>query len=79
MEAISSGTPVVAFCSGALPEVVEDGITGFIVEGQAQMAEAIGRLHEISSSMCRARATKRFSMECMVAKYMELYHRLQAA
>ncbi|MBV9675932.1 MAG: glycosyltransferase family 4 protein [Acidobacteriaceae bacterium] len=79
MEAISSGTPVVAFCSGALPEVVEDGVTGFIVEGQAQMAEAIGRLHEISSSMCRARAAKRFSMECMVARYMELYHRLRAA
>lgn len=79
MEAISSGTPVVAFCSGALPEVVEDRVTGFIVEGQTQMMEAIGRLDEISSSMCRARAVVRFSAERMVVKYMELYCRLQVA
>lgn len=79
MEAISSRTPVIAFCSGALPEVVEDGITGFIVEGQTQMMEAIERLDEISSSMCRARAVIQFSVERMVTEYMELYRRLQVA
>ena len=79
MEAISSGTPVVAFRAGALPEVVEDGVTGFIVEGQDQMAKAIGRLDEISSSVCRARAMARFSMERMVMEYVELYQKIQVA
>ena len=79
MEAISSGTPVIAFCSGALPEVVEDGVTGFIVEDQAQMAEAIGRLDEVSPLTCRTRAVARFSMERMIAEYMKLYHRIQVA
>ena len=77
MEAISSGTPVIAFRSGALPEVVENGATGFIVDGQDQMAEAIGRLDEISPMTCRARAMVRFSMERMTAEYLELYRKLQ--
>lgn len=77
MEAISSGTPVVAFRSGALPEVVEDSVTGFIVGGQAQMAEAIGRLDEISPGMCRTRAVIRFSMERMAAEYIELYRKIK--
>jgi glycosyltransferase involved in cell wall biosynthesis len=77
MEAISSGTPVVAFRSGALPEVVEHGVTGFIVEGRDQMAEAIGRLEEISSLTCQARAAARFSMERMISDYLDLYQRLR--
>jgi glycosyltransferase involved in cell wall biosynthesis len=77
MESISSGTPVIAFRSGALPEVVEDGVTGFIVEGRDQMAAAIRRLDEISSMTCRARAATRFSMERMVSDYLELYRKLR--
>jgi glycosyltransferase involved in cell wall biosynthesis len=73
MEAISSGTPVIAFRSGALPEVVEDGVTGFVVEGQDGMAEASGRLGEISSLVCRTRAVARFSMERMLSDYLKLY------
>jgi glycosyltransferase involved in cell wall biosynthesis len=79
MEAISSGTPVIAFRSGALPEVVEDGVTGFIAEGQAQMAEAIERLDEISPATCRSRATARFSAERMTAEYLQLYQKLQVS
>lgn len=77
MEAISSGTPVIAFRSGALPEVVEDGVTGFVVDGQAQMVEAIGRLNEISAETCRARAVVRFSMERMMREYLALYRKIQ--
>ena len=77
MEAISSGTPVIAFRSGALPEVVEDGVTGFIVAGEKQMAEAIRRLYEVSPTTCRARAALQFSMERMAAQYLEVYRKIQ--
>ncbi len=73
MEASSSGTPVIAFCSGALPEIVEEGVTGFVVEAQAQMAQAIGRLGEISPATCRARAAARFSAKRMISDYLQLY------
>ncbi len=76
MEAISSGTPVVAFRSGALPEVVEHGITGFIVESQEQMADAVKRIDEISPAACREQANNRWSASRMVEDYITLYESL---
>lgn len=76
MEAIAAGTPVVAFRSGALPEVVEHGKTGFVVDGEDEMAEAVQRVDEISSETCRAAATMRFDSNHMVRNYLALYERL---
>jgi glycosyltransferase involved in cell wall biosynthesis len=76
MEAISSGTPVVAFRSGALPEVVEHGRTGFIVDSEDDMVGAVQRIDEISSETCRARAIGQFSAERMVEGYLRLYREL---
>lgn len=76
MEAISSGTPVVAFRSGALPEIVDDGETGFIVDSEDEMVEAVRRIHEISPETCRAQAVERFSAERMVDGYLKLYRRM---
>lgn len=73
MEAISSGTPVVALRTGALPEVVEDGVTGFIVDSEDQIADAVQRVGEISSETCRAIAEARFDARRMVGDYVELY------
>ncbi|MGA8025709.1 MAG: glycosyltransferase family 4 protein [Bryobacteraceae bacterium] len=74
MEAISSGTPVLAFRSGALPEVIEHGQTGFIVDSEDEMAEAVERrLHEISPETCRCRAKLRFDARRMVSDYIDLY------
>ncbi len=73
MEAISSGTPVIAFRSGALPEVVEDGETGFIVDTEDQMIEAVQHVAEISPESCRSRATLRFDARRMVDDYINLY------
>jgi len=73
MEAISSGTPVIAFRSGALPEVVEHGETGFIVDTEDQMIEAVQHVHELSSETCRSRAAIRFDACRMVNDYLELY------
>lgn len=78
MEAMAAGTPVVAFRSGALAEIVEPGVTGFLVEpgdvgGMARAMEAVGR---IDPEACRAAARTRFSMERMGGCYLDLYRRL---
>ncbi len=73
MEAMAAGTPVVAFRSGALPEIVEDGKTGFLVNDAASMAQALSRLHELDRNACRRAAEERFSAEVMVGRYLDLY------
>jgi glycosyltransferase involved in cell wall biosynthesis len=76
MEALACGTPVVAFRSGALPEVVEDGRTGFLVDGVDQMAEAIRWSGKIDRDVCRSVARLRFSAGRMARQYLALYERL---
>ncbi len=76
MEALSAGTPVVAFRSGALPEVVEYGVTGFLVDSEDEMVAAVMRIGEISPETCRERARMRFSSRRMVADYLKLYREL---
>ena len=78
MEALSSGTPVIAFRSGALPEIIESGVTGFIVDSEQEMARAVTRAQEISPSVCRAVAEDRFTADRMVSGYLDLYRSLIA-
>lgn len=73
MEAMASGTPVVAWRSGALPEIVEHGRTGWLVRSVAEMAHGILRSQEIFPQQCRAEAERRFSSERMLAQYLKLY------
>lgn len=73
MEALAAGTPVIAYRSGALPEIVEDGVTGFLVNDVNEMAEAIGKVSAISPEACHRAAERRFSKERMVERYFELY------
>lgn len=75
-EALACGTPVIAFPNGALAETVEDGRTGFLVESVEDMAEAIGRAGEIDRQLCREAARSRFSLDRMVARYLDVYARL---
>jgi glycosyltransferase involved in cell wall biosynthesis len=72
MEALAAGTPVVARRVGALPEIVEDGRTGFLVDSVAEMGEALARSRELSPDDCR-RASRRFDAAAMVTRYLELY------
>jgi glycosyltransferase involved in cell wall biosynthesis len=78
MEALSCGAPVIAYRSGALPDIVEDGVTGFIVDDVAGMAEAIGRIDMIDPAACRRAAVERFAVGRTTAAYLDLYHRLEA-
>jgi glycosyltransferase involved in cell wall biosynthesis len=79
MEAASCGTPVIAFPNGALPEVVEHGRTGFIVEDAAGMAAALGRIGEIDPEVCRQVARERFTLERMTSAYIARYGELAGA
>lgn len=78
MEALAAGTPVIAYRSGALPEIVEDGVTGFLVDDAREMAEAIGKVGTLSRTRCRAAAERRFSKLRMVREYLGLYELLAA-
>ena len=78
MEAAACGTPVVAFASGALPEVVEHGRTGFLVPDAAGMAEAIGRVGALDPKGIRRVARERFSEARMAGEYLSLFRRLAA-
>jgi glycosyltransferase involved in cell wall biosynthesis len=78
MEALASGTPVIAYRSGALPEIVEEGVTGFLVDDVAGMADAIGRIGAIDSAACRRAAEEGFSLRTTTAAYLDLYARLAA-
>ncbi len=78
MEALACGTPVIAFPVGALPGIVRDGVTGFLVDDAAGMAEAIGHVGALDRAACRAEAVARFSAERMSSEYLALYGRLAA-
>lgn len=76
MEALACGTPVIAFPSGALPEIVEHGHTGYIVKDVNEMAHAIGITGRINPEDCRAAARAKFDAGRMAAGYFELYAKL---
>ncbi len=76
MEALACGTPVVAFPSGALPDIVEHGRTGFLVRDVREMAAAIGAVDTLDPELCRATARERFSDTRMTREYFALYERV---
>jgi glycosyltransferase involved in cell wall biosynthesis len=76
MEAMACGTPVIAFPSGALPETVEHGRTGYIVDNADDMAAALQEVVAIDRQHCRRTAAARFSLHRMTNAYLALYERL---
>ena len=78
MEAIACGTPVVAFPVGALPDLIEPGVTGFLVRDTREMAEAIHASGGIDRDRCREIAQRRFSLKRMAEGYFGYYRKLAA-
>jgi glycosyltransferase involved in cell wall biosynthesis len=76
IEAMACGTPVIAWDHGSVREVVEDGLTGFIVRSEAEACAAIARLRELDRAAIRARFVERFSALAMARRYLEIYERL---
>lgn len=79
IEAMACGTPVIAFNRGSVPEVVENGLTGFIVEDETSAVGAIRNLSEISRDGVRKRFEERFTARRMAEQYTELYRDLIGA
>jgi glycosyltransferase involved in cell wall biosynthesis len=73
IEALLAGCPVIAFRRGAAPEVIDDGETGFLVEGMDGMVEALRRAKTLDRAAIQARARLRFSAERMAAEYVAVY------
>ncbi|TGD95032.1 glycosyltransferase [Methylobacterium nonmethylotrophicum] len=78
MEAMACGTPVVAYPSGALPEIVEPGRTGFLVQDEAGLAEAVARAGALDPEDCRQAARGRFSDARMAGAYLARYREILA-
>ncbi len=76
VESMACGTPVIAFSKGSMPEIIEDGVNGFLVSDIAQMANRIKDINDISRSSCRKIVEERFTQERMVRDYIDVYKRI---
>jgi glycosyltransferase involved in cell wall biosynthesis len=75
-ESMMCGTPVIAFNRGSMPELIEDGKTGFLVNNIAGAAEAVARLDEIDPFYCRAHAKEKFCIQGMAERYIHIYRKI---
>jgi glycosyltransferase involved in cell wall biosynthesis len=73
---MACGTPVVAYACGSVPEVIDPGVTGFIVRDDDEAADAILRVDGLDRKRVRLRFEERFSSEAMARRYVALYERL---
>jgi glycosyltransferase involved in cell wall biosynthesis len=76
IEALACGTPVIAWRCGSVPEVIADGVTGFVVDSLDQAVQAVERLAGLSRHACRTAFEERFDSARMARDYVEVYRRL---
>ena len=76
VESLASGTPVIAWRRGAMPEIIDDGVTGFIVDDVASAVEALSRVDDLSRAGCARVARARFDDATMAAAYANVYGRV---
>src|SRR5712672_1130776 len=73
IEAMACGTPVIAFRSGSVPEVIDDGITGLVVDGETEAIQAVSRVGALDRRQVRARFEQRFTARRMAEEYVRHY------
>jgi glycosyltransferase involved in cell wall biosynthesis len=74
IEAMACGTPVIAFNRGSVPEIVKNGVSGFSVSDERQMAEKISLLNTINRAACRQAAYERFDVKVIAREYLNLWN-----
>lgn len=73
IEALACGTPVVAMNHGAMPEIIEHGVNGFLANTEEEFIEYMGRVDEIDPHACRRSIEERFSVDAMADSYIARY------
>lgn len=76
VESLATGTPVIATPLGSMPELIRDGVTGFLVADDDHAVRALGRLDDLDRRVCRAEAETRFDAARMVEDYLTLFERI---
>jgi glycosyltransferase involved in cell wall biosynthesis len=76
IESMACGTPVIAYRCGSVPEIIDDGVTGFIVDDLEAAVEAVPKVRDLDRSLCRRRFEERFSATRMAQDYLTIYQRL---
>jgi glycosyltransferase involved in cell wall biosynthesis len=76
IEAMACGTPAIAYRCGSVPELVEEGVTGFIVDDLNSAVEAVANVQNLDRRLCRQRFEERFSAQRMAQGYLEIYDRI---
>jgi glycosyltransferase involved in cell wall biosynthesis len=76
IEALACGTPVIAYRHGSVPEVLEDGVTSWIVAGHDEAVQAVARVSTLSRTRCRQTFEERFSVTRMTQDYLRIYQQL---
>ena len=74
-EAMACGTPVIAFAEGSAPELIEEGVNGFVVDDEDGMARAIGWLDDVDRARCRAYGHEHFGVDASIDGYEQVYRR----
>lgn len=73
IESILCGTPVVTFSKGAMPEIIDNGVNGYIVENLSEMAKAVNEIASIDIDMCKKTVIEKFSSDKLVDEYIKMY------
>jgi glycosyltransferase involved in cell wall biosynthesis len=76
IESLACGTPVLAFRRGSVPEILTDGVTGYVVDTMEEAIQAVRQIGLIDRRACRSAFEERFSVTRMAADYLSIYHRL---
>lgn len=76
IEAMACGTPIIAYRRGSVPEVIDDGLTGFIVNSLEEAVQAVRRVPELNRASCRKAFEDRFSSKRMADDYLQIYERM---
>lgn len=76
VESLAAGTPVISFPKGSMPEIIKNGVHGYLVNSTEEMAEALKNISLISPKACRERVKQEFTIERMADRYEEAYYKI---